>query len=210
MDAGLHLASDVVTIESGDVVNKRSIIAVLLGAAAFACGTEELLSPPPAEEPEQEIIVERPRPPPTEARITRAGATFGFCVGYCRGELAIDGAALELTTHAIHGATGPDLVTEGTLTESAIAELRAIEAELASAPLDAVYGCPNCVDGGEAFLVLTGPDGTESESRFDFARVAAGCAETVATQRRRRSTRRRRRSTRRRRTRARAAATRPW
>lgn len=82
-----------------------------------------------------------------------AGWSFGFCLGYCRADLAVEGNDLVLT--------GSDREVEtlyanrGTLTSGGVAALEDSLGALEDVSFEAVYGCPDCADGGAAYLELS-------------------------------------------------------
>jgi len=107
---------------------------------------------------------------PTDASPTRqlakAGWSFGFCLGPCRGDLTIDGSGLE---YRISDRSGAETlaVAGGELTASGRARLDELTAALGAEPLQEVYGCPDCADGGAAYLELR--RGTElATTRYEF------------------------------------------
>lgn len=87
------------------------------------------------------------QPPEGDKVVERMSVWFGECWGLCIQEVSFgDEHTLELV-----GKNWDDTEyghATGTLTEDGIAELHAIEADLADVELDAVYGCPDCADGG--------------------------------------------------------------
>jgi len=99
-----------------------------------------------------------------ELSLAAAGWSYGMCLGYCLADLEIDGDSLLATGHDREGEQ-PLYRNGGTLTRLGQEQRNAALAAVAGVPLDAVYGCPDCADGGAAYLVLT--DGT-STSRVEM------------------------------------------
>ena len=85
-------------------------------------------------------------------------------LGYCLADLEIDGASL-LATGRNREDEQPLYQNGGTLTPLGQEQLDAAVAGLSGIPRDAAYGCPDCADGGAAYLVFT--DGA-SRSRVDM------------------------------------------
>lgn len=92
------------------------------------------------------------------ARIVEAGWSFGFCLGPCRGELALDGDALAL---AVTDRTENEVfaTNRGRLSSRGSARL-AGAAELLPEDLLDRYGCPDCADGGASWLTVARQSGT--------------------------------------------------
>jgi hypothetical protein len=87
-----------------------------------------------------------------------AGWSFGMCAGYCGADLSVDGAALVQSGHA----RDPDeqlYEHHGTLTAEGLARLDDAVAALADVTLEDTYGCPDCADGGAAYVVIATGDG---------------------------------------------------
>ena len=115
------------------------------------------------------------------ASLVGAGWSFGMCVGYCQADLEVRGDGLTLT-----GTDRPEAAAlfenVGALTPEGRARLDAAVAALGSAPLDAVYGCPDCADGGAAYLSLV-RDGVTARHDMEFGEPPPELAElyTIAT-----------------------------
>ena len=88
-----------------------------------------------------------------EPALLGSGWSYGFCGGYCMADLAIEEDALTLEGRG-RADDKPLYVNHGSLTASGQAQLDAALAELAGVPLEPVYGCPDCADGGAAHLEL--------------------------------------------------------
>ncbi len=103
---------------------------------------------------------------PTKSGVSLAGGgwSYGMCLGYCLADLEIDGDSLLATGHDREDEQ-PLYRNRGTLTPLGQEQLDAALAGLSGVPLDAVYGCPDCADGGAAYLLLI--DGS-SRSRVDM------------------------------------------
>jgi hypothetical protein len=82
-----------------------------------------------------------------------AGWSFGFCLGYCNADVAIEGDDV-IVTGRDRDSEEPLYVHRGTLTAEGRARLDAAAASLAGVALDPVYGCPDCADGGAAWVEI--------------------------------------------------------
>lgn len=105
----------------------------------------------------------------SEPGLAGAGWSFGMCLGYCRADLRIDGESLVQTGHD-REVEEPLYTNHGQLTSEGLARLDTAAIELADTPLEDTYGCPDCADGGAAYIVLAGSDG---ETRHDMEFGAA-------------------------------------
>lgn len=116
---------------------------------------------------------------PTGPTLAGAGWSFGFCLGYCMADLVI--AADELTvTGQDREATALLYVNRGTLTAEGRARLDAALAALDGVVLDPVYGCPDCTDGGAAYLDIARGGSVERVS-MEFDSPPEVLAELYAT-----------------------------
>jgi hypothetical protein len=90
-----------------------------------------------------------PTPP---SRIADAGWSFGFCIGLCRGDLALQGLDL---SYQLSSRTGEPLsgTNRGRLTAEGAARLDSLASALPRNLLER-YGCPDCADGGAAFVTV--------------------------------------------------------
>jgi hypothetical protein len=113
-----------------------------------------------------EIAVDKAAPSRSEP-LLGGGTSFGMCVGYCFSELVIrsDGR-VKLEMSAWHPPP-PDILNEGSLTAEALAQAGERAAQLEAARLEEIYGCPDCADGGGAW-VLIWPDGDRQGSTYEF------------------------------------------
>jgi hypothetical protein len=100
--------------------------------------------------------------------VTRAGWSFGFCLGACRGDLTIDGRELD---YRLSDRSGEQTLARaaGALTSAGRSRLNELAAALGSVPLEEVYGCPDCADGGAAWLELQRETVTAS-TRYEYRR----------------------------------------
>lgn len=97
-----------------------------------------------------------------------AGWSFGMCGGYCNADLAVEGERLVLTGRS-RASEEPLYVNRGALTAVALERIGAVEERLSGVELDSVYGCPDCADGGAAYLMLA-RQGLTSRHEMDFGR----------------------------------------
>lgn len=104
-------------------------------------------------------------PPSGPTTLVEAGWSFGECMGPCVGSVVFEGAKVTLTVQdwnmtALH-------VAHGILMTDAAAALEQLLAALDTAPLQAVYGCPDCADGG-AFHVALNRNGVDSKHVYEY------------------------------------------
>jgi hypothetical protein len=111
----------------------------------------------------------------TAPSLVGAGWSFGMCVGYCLSDLVVDGDHLVLTgTDRREQATL--FVNEGALTPAGRERIDAAVAALGDVILEPVYGCPDCADGGAAYLSFA-RDGVASRHEMEFGEPPAEIAE---------------------------------
>jgi hypothetical protein len=84
--------------------------------------------------------------------IVSASLEFSECSGYCRTEIAIDGAQV-LATLTAREELDP-LENRGRLTAEGRDQLADLALELAGRELQSRYGCPDCADGGASSIEL--------------------------------------------------------
>lgn len=107
---------------------------------------------------------------PEAARVSVVGGgwSFGMCGGYCTADLVIEGDELVLTGSGRIGEE-PLFVHVGRLTAMGRERLATAAGRLHGVPLEPIYGCPDCADGGAANLVLDRA-GDVSRHDMDFGR----------------------------------------
>jgi hypothetical protein len=110
--------------------------------------------------------------------LSGAGWSFGMCLGYCAADLVIDADQVTLTG-SDRDADAPLFVNAGTLTTLGQEVLNAALAGVGATTLESTYGCPDCADGGAAYLSLD-QDGTTSRHDMEFAAPPAALAEAYA------------------------------
>jgi hypothetical protein len=104
-----------------------------------------------------------------------AGWSFGMCMGYCRADLVVEGDLLVLTGRDQAG-NFTLFTNSGSLTSAGRDRLDRAVAALAGVPLEEVYGCPDCADGGAAYLTLS-LAGAISQHSMEFGNPPAELAE---------------------------------
>ena len=104
--------------------------------------------------------------PPVDATVISAGWSFGMCIGSCLGDLVISGDSVTYTISDWYPGT-PILVNSGTLTASGRTELEGYAAGLVGVNLQAVYGCPDCADGGASYVELD-REGPQSHHDYEY------------------------------------------
>jgi hypothetical protein len=97
-----------------------------------------------------------------------AGWSFGMCGGYCTADLVLAGGSLTLVGGG-WTSDEPFHQHRGTLTARGHELLAAAVAGLSGLELESVYGCPDCADGGAAYLMLD-RDGVSSRHDMEFGR----------------------------------------
>jgi hypothetical protein len=107
-----------------------------------------------------------------------AGWSYGMCAGLCLADLVVSGHRLVLTGSG-HGPEGVLLVREGALTPAGRERLDAAVAAVDVAALEPVYGCPDCADGGAAYLTFA-TDGVDTRHDMEAGRPPAELAELDA------------------------------
>lgn len=105
--------------------------------------------------------------PPERLELVAGGWSFGFCHGACRGVLTFDGNTVQYTISSREPGEPPYLENAGVLTEQGRDELRSTVAALRGVMLQAQYGCPDCADGGAAYVRLA-RDGEVSTHIYEF------------------------------------------
>ncbi len=97
-------------------------------------------------------------------------------MGYCRGELWFGPSSVSLTMYDRD--TGVETPrSTGTLTERGVAALDTVQRELLTTRLESTYGCPDCDDGGAAWVELLVAGDLIDTSEYELAnppRVLAG------------------------------------
>jgi hypothetical protein len=102
-----------------------------------------------------------------DVSLVGAGWSFGMCGGYCNADLDIEDDALVLTGSG-HMGEEPLFVNRGVLTTVARERLDEATRRLDD-DLEPVYGCPDCADGGAAYVVLARGD-TITRHDMEFGR----------------------------------------
>jgi hypothetical protein len=104
--------------------------------------------------------------PSADTSLTGAGWSFGMCLGYCSADLEIDGGVATLAGRD-RELEDPLFVNTGTLTAEAQEAIALAMAGLDGVALEEVYGCPDCADGGAAYLTLV-RDGATSRHDMEY------------------------------------------
>jgi hypothetical protein len=118
-------------------------------------------------EPVGRVEVAAPEPS-RDAFLVAAGWSFGMCGGYCNADMTLDGDEVVLTGWS-RMSEAPLYVHRAELTAVARDRIGAAVARVAEVTLDSVYGCPDCADGGAAYLEVV-RHGVASRHDMDFAR----------------------------------------
>jgi hypothetical protein len=104
-----------------------------------------------------------------------AGWSFGMCIGYCLADLVFEGDRVVLSGSS-NMADAPLFVNDGTLTPEARSRIAAALETLGDAQLEPSYGCPDCADGGAAYLTLV-RDGATTRHQMEFGNPPVELAE---------------------------------
>lgn len=123
-------------------------------------------------------VISIPSTQPDGISLLAAGWSFGMCAGYCVADLVISGDDLVLTG-TTWTAESPLLVNRGSLTPEGRAALDASLEGLDLGALEPVYGCPDCADGGAAYLEL-GEAGMTQRVQMEFGAPPEPLAESYA------------------------------
>jgi hypothetical protein len=110
-----------------------------------------------------------------DGALVGAGWSFGMCLGFCNADLVIEGESLVLSARD-REKVEPLFVNHGVLTAAGQSRIGAALEQLGGVPLDPVYGCPDCADGGAAYLVLE-RDGGIFRHDMEFGRPPEVLAE---------------------------------
>ena len=108
---------------------------------------------------------------PVAGALIGAGWSFGMCGGYCKADLVVGDGSVQVTGG---GWTSNQalFVNRGMLTEEGHRRIGDALAELGSVSLEQVYGCPDCADGGAAYVLLD-RGGAVSRHDMEFGRPPA-------------------------------------
>lgn len=111
------------------------------------------------------------------------GQTFGFCIGYCERVLTLSESESTLTTRTSQpGAPDPEYPTvqqDWPLRASQWDSLVALVDEDVFRSRDAVYGCPDCADGGAEYIEITFAPGDTSRVTFEFGATVDGIDDLI-------------------------------
>jgi hypothetical protein len=99
-------------------------------------------------------------------------------MGFCNVDLVIEGNELTLTG-SDYGADRPLFVNSGALTPEGQRLLADALDDVDPASLEKTYGCPDCADGGAAYLAFTAGENA-SRHAMEFGNPPAELAEAYA------------------------------
>jgi len=119
-----------------------------------------------------------PEPAGADLGLVGAGWSFGMCGGYCTADLTVRLQELVLTGGS-HMSEEPLYVNRGVLTALGWERMEAALEKLSGEELESVYGCPDCADGGAAYLTLT-QDRATSRHQMEFGHPPSELAELHA------------------------------
>jgi hypothetical protein len=101
-----------------------------------------------------------------DTTLVGAGWSFGMCGGYCVADLEIEGRDLVLTGRS-NMVEDSLFVNRASLTSVGQARIAAALKDVDVDTLESVYGCPDCADGGAAYLALAS-EGAASMHSMNF------------------------------------------
>lgn len=145
-----------------------------LALIVAACGDDSSSTADPATTTQTPSTTEAPDPttaPETTVptgpvpEIVGGGSSFGECGGLCVGELRIDRREVSLTRRSWD--RSEQVVAQGTLSEAARLQLDEMERALIGVQLEETYGCPDCADGGAAWIDLV-PVEAAARATYEF------------------------------------------
>jgi hypothetical protein len=102
------------------------------------------------------------------ASLVGAGWSFGMCGGFCLADLMIEATQASLTGRSWDSDKAL-FVNQGVLTEFARTRIESRADALSGVVLEPVYGCPDCADGGAAYLLLE-REGITTRHSMSFGR----------------------------------------
>lgn len=100
-----------------------------------------------------------------DSQLTGGGTYFGECFGACKMDATIDGELVNFVASNWDDTIYVD--NDGTLTAAGLAKSKELAAALVGIDLEEVYGCPDCADGGGAYVLLR-RNGVESKHDYPF------------------------------------------
>jgi hypothetical protein len=116
---------------------------------------------------------------PATGALIGAGWSFGMCGGYCKADLVVADGSVQVTGGG-WTSREPLFVNRGTLTDEGLRRIADGLMLMQGAELDDVYGCPDCADGGSAYVVLD-RSGVVSRHDMEFGRPPEMLADLHAT-----------------------------
>lgn len=155
----------------------RSVLLLVvapLALIAAACGddspstldpTTTTRAPTTTAAPDPTTSLETTVPTGPVPEIVGGGSSFGECDGLCVAELRIAGREVSLTRRSWD--RSEQVVAKGTLSDAARVELDEMERALAGVRLEETYGCPDCADGGAAWIDLV-PVEAATRATYEF------------------------------------------
>jgi hypothetical protein len=129
-------------------------------------------------EPVGRVTVGDPAPTTDGSSLAGAGWSFGMCAGFCVADLVVGGHRVVLSG-TDHRPQGHLFENEGALTPAGRDRFDAALADLGDATLEPTYGCPDCADGGAAYLTIT-RDGVTTRHDMEFGHPPGALADLYA------------------------------
>ncbi len=114
-----------------------------------------------------------------DSQLRGGGSYFGECFGACKMDVTVDGDHVNFVASNWDDTIYVD--NDGTLTEAGLAKSKELAAALVGVELEEVYGCPDCDDGGGAYVLLR-RNGMDSKHDYPFGQpftALTGCDEFI-------------------------------
>lgn len=96
---------------------------------------------------------------PPGTLVIRYGTSFGLCQGYCHSEYRLTAETITWTRVGRPAADYPVQTKQWPVDPDVWPRLHAQAQTLLQQNLDAVYGCPDCADGGAEWIEVEDADG---------------------------------------------------
>lgn len=114
-----------------------------------------------------------------DSQLRGGGTYFGECFGACKMDVTVDGDQVNFVAGNWDDTIYVD--NDGTLTAAGLAKSKELAAALVGVELEEVYGCPDCADGGGAYVLLR-RNGVDSKHDYPFGQpftALTGCDDFV-------------------------------
>lgn len=109
--------------------------------------------------------------PAGDSSYVAGGTFFGECGGACKMDITVQGDAVNFVARDWDGTVYVD--NNAILTTEGLDLARTLAVNLVGVELQEVYGCPDCADGGGAYVTLR-RDSVESTHTYEFGQPPEG------------------------------------